>query len=76
MPSATYAGAVTSVNVLIVLGSKVNVIVLPDDVISTPLDWAKVVTNAALLSETTFPLGVLICDTVNPVDTVESIVID
>lgn len=31
------------------------------------------VTNAALLSETTFPLGVLICDTVNPVDTVESI---
>ena len=75
LPSALYVGAVTSVNVLIVLGSKVNVIVLPDDVISTPLDWAKVVTNAALLSETTFPLGVLICDTVNPVDTVESIVI-
>jgi hypothetical protein len=25
-------------------------------------------TNAALLSETTFPLGVLICDTVNPVE--------
>ena len=38
LPSAVYAGAVTSVNVLIVLGSKVNVIVLPDDVMSTPLD--------------------------------------